>query len=110
MVAPRIPKTRAEPFTLKTDLFWTDRASCRDFDPEIFFVEVPSGRRPSDGSRDDPWAEARSICMKCPVRRQCREEYWELPGDNLYGMYFGMTPEERVIYRRNRRKGKYGVA
>lgn len=83
---------------------WTAEAACggiatKEDDP--FFPDIPPGRPGID--RTDLWGLARKVCHNCPVLKECREEYWT-KGKELQGMWFGLTPREREIYKRDRLK------
>jgi WhiB family redox-sensing transcriptional regulator len=69
---------------------WTDRAVCRDEDPELFF---PGGM---EGPALLQIAEAKAVCARCPVRAECLEyALRELP----YGVAGGLTEDERRTAR-----------
>jgi hypothetical protein len=70
---------------------WRDVAVCGGTDPEIFF--------PRNRGRIT-WGPARAICSECPVSDQCLEETMKLEGEGAslsvrFGMFGGLTPEER---------------
>ncbi|MFD4263966.1 WhiB family transcriptional regulator [Streptomyces sp. NPDC058534] len=77
--------TRA-PETLPNSLAWAQRAACKGMDLESFFSEAE-------------WnvADAKRICGPCPVREQCLTEgmHAEHAGSR-YGIYGGLTPQERT--------------
>lgn len=90
-----------QPFVPKSDLRWLYKAKCRKEDSELFF---PNGHVESHGPVSElAWRRARAICFECPVKDDCREEYWDETSLNI-GMLFGMTPREREKYRYNRRR------
>ena len=68
---------------------WTQRAACRGTDTDIFFPASPEEE-----------AEALSICATCPVRAQCLEH--AIRNRETYGIWGGMTPEQRRRVRRER--------
>lgn len=75
---------------------WRAWARCRDVDAEIFFPTAESGRLLEAGV-----AEARAVCARCPVAKQCLEFAREwLP----YGIAGGLTPAERRRDRKARRR------
>jgi WhiB family redox-sensing transcriptional regulator len=77
---------------------WRDRASCRrpDVDPDLFFPDGELSRVVRAQV-----AEAKAVCVTCPVLAQCRE--YELTPTTLtedlpnpsYGVFAAMTPDER---------------
>ena len=72
---------------------WAARALCVGFDPEVFFP--PS---------DDPAAEARDICMACPVRGECLA--YAVTADERFGIWGGLDPRQRhALRRRLERRG-----
>ena len=48
---------------------WTQRAACRDVDPEVFFPvgDLDAGPR----TYDLAWRAARTYCAACPVLLDC---------------------------------------
>ena len=72
---------------------WTDDANCRGKPTSVFF--------PPFSHSDNRWLIAKEICTGCEVREQClalvmRFEYT----DDKWGMFGGLTPEERRELRR----------
>ena len=65
------------------DVHWRDQAACIDADPDLFFP----GRDPND------WRipEAKEVCARCPVTRQCEQAGADFP----FGIWGGRTPRER---------------
>lgn len=70
---------------------WQERALCAQTDPEAFF--------PEQGGDPEP---ARRICGACPVRGQCRD--YALSSGELYGIWGGLTFNERRRLRRRARR------
>lgn len=66
---------------------WRDRAACRDEDPELFFPVSDVG----PGARQT--AEAKTVCGRCPVRRECLD--FALDNGLDYGIFGGTTERER---------------
>lgn len=60
---------------------WRDQAACRGTDVSVFFPEVGNSNH-----------EAKRVCSTCPVRRPCLEA----SEDQLYGVWAGMSPDERA--------------
>ena len=84
---------------------WRSEGLCGDEDPELFF---PDGE--SSSVAREQIAEAKAVCAVCPVLAECRE--WELTPTskgrlrNEYGVFAGMTADERrAALRRARRAG-----
>lgn len=67
----------------------TDDAKCRDGDPDAFW--------PPKGGSVDP---AVRICASCPVRQQCAD--WALDHDERFGVWGGLSEQERTRVRRGR--------
>lgn len=60
---------------------------------------------PDSTQSDRVWDHARSICAACEVRKECLEfalRYEEL--EDRWGMYAGLTPNERNVIRHERMK------
>ena len=76
---------------------WLEGAACAGAQVDIFF--------PVKG---ESYAEARSVCRRCPVLQECRAEIdrveGRLRGPDAQGFYAGETPAER----RRRRSGATG--
>jgi hypothetical protein len=70
LLAQAIPDTKRR---------WSVHALCASTDPEIFF---PPG--------DSPGSEARQICARCPVRRQCLA--YAVAADEPAGIWGGLDP------------------
>ena len=69
---------------------WADRALCAEVDPDIFFVEKGGSTR-----------EAKMICRRCEVRAECLE--FALEHDDRFGVYGGLSPKERLRLKRSER-------
>lgn len=79
----------------RPDWRWTDAAACRGEDIALFF-----GRENERGAdKDAREQEAKDICGMCPVRGDCLEE--ALREAPQYGIWGGMTADERTAQRRN---------
>lgn len=71
---------------------WMQDAACRDYDTDLFFPVkgVAAGRALRRVEA------AKAICRRCPVINDCREYIFDRPRyDDDWGIYAGMTPEER---------------
>lgn len=75
---------------------WRDHATCRNISPEIHFPDEPI-------KTDQVWDAARTYCRACPVKTWCLDLALkcETPGYR-YGMYGGLTPNEREQLDRRR--------
>jgi WhiB family transcriptional regulator, redox-sensing transcriptional regulator len=71
---------------------WRERASCRDHDRELFF------RIGSAAPALEQFSRAKAVCVRCPVTRQCLS--LALDGGQDFGIWGGMTPQERRALRR----------
>ncbi|MFF5986930.1 WhiB family transcriptional regulator [Prauserella flavalba] len=82
------------------DIFeWSERAACRDEDPELFFPVSDMG----PGAQQTE--QAKAICARCPVRAECLTYALESGLD--YGIFGGTTERERrALVRRNRAAGQ----
>lgn len=72
---------------------WMADASCATVDPDLFFPEG-AGK----GTLRLLEAEAKAICGSCPVREKCLT--WALDTDERYGVWGGMTEDERAELRK----------
>lgn len=76
---------------------WQLQAKCRGMDSEVFFHS--EGER--GASKKIRANAAKAICAECPVIRQCAEH--ALRVREPYGVWGGMSEEEReAIYRQRR--------
>lgn len=76
---------------------WRDQAVCVGVPSTVFFPEMPQ--------MTTAWDVARRLCGSCPVREKCLEfalRYEDL--EDRWGMYGGLTPNERNLIRNERRK------
>ena len=65
-------------------LEWQDAALCAQVDPNEWFPEKGKSTR-----------QAKQVCRGCPVRAECLD--YALEHGELYGVWGGLSPEERVI-------------
>ncbi|MCL6422436.1 WhiB family transcriptional regulator [Brachybacterium sp. JHP9] len=63
------------------DRSWAARGTCRDLDPDGFFVQGADQQR------------VKSLCHDCPVRMQCLAD--ALDNRIEFGVWGGMTERER---------------
>jgi WhiB family transcriptional regulator, redox-sensing transcriptional regulator len=82
-VITRLPGPRAELWE------WQLAGLCRTADPNLFFC--PEGERGPARRRRE--AAAKKVCLSCPVLAECRAH--ALAVREPYGVWGGMTPEER---------------
>lgn len=76
---------------------WQFDGLCNDLETSIFFH--PDGER--GGTRRRRAEAAKAICQKCPVLIQCRDH--ALATREPYGVWGGMSEDERRIYLRTGR-------
>lgn len=77
---------------------WRDRAACKDVSTFSFGVFFPN----VNGPKRDKWDEAYAYCQVCPVRRECLQMQLQATDaiDDTAGMFGGLTPRERKLFRR----------
>ncbi|MCW2527289.1 MAG: WhiB family transcriptional regulator [Pseudonocardiales bacterium] len=68
---------------------WQIQAACRGLDPTLFFQKTNARGRTKRMTE----ARARAVCAKCPVVAECLN--WALTVNEPYGMWGGLSPEER---------------
>jgi WhiB family redox-sensing transcriptional regulator len=66
------------------DMAWQDRGACRGYDSALFFPTEGGGRETE---------QAKRVCGRCPVVAECGR--WALDMREPYGVWGGMTEEER---------------
>ncbi|WP_455361340.1 WhiB family transcriptional regulator [Streptomyces sp. SYSU K21746] len=71
---------------------WRHDGACRDEDPELFFPVGGSG--PSLLQTE----EAKAVCRRCPVIRQCLE--WAMETGQDIGVWGGRGEDERRLLKR----------
>lgn len=93
-----MPETMQAPGPVAALWEWQYRGLCRTVSPELFFH--PEGERgPARRRRDE---RAKALCQQCPVIEQCRAH--ALAAREPYGVWGGMTEEEReAVYRQRTR-------
>lgn len=74
---------------------WRREAACLEEDPDVFFGGGVTVHR------------ARTICRPCPVRTQCLAQ--ALATDEQYGIWGGLTFEERQTVKRRLRARRLPV-
>lgn len=78
---------------------WQYDGLCRSADPDIFFH--PEGER--GGTRRRRAEAAKAVCSRCPVIGRCRDH--ALRAQEPYGVWGGLSEEERSSIVRRRRRG-----
>lgn len=63
---------------------WMTRASCRDYDPDLFFPE-------QGGNRQNQ--QAKRVCAKCPVWIECRT--MAIQDEEPFGVWGGLSEKDR---------------
>lgn len=90
---------------------WRTRAACKGADPNSFFppvgIEDEDYKTPQwAATYERSYAEARAICASCPVIQECGD--WVERNPQPYGLWAGLTPQDRRRIRRNRRAAARG--
>ena len=75
---------------------WQEEGSCREHDPEIFFLDYNLRGK----AKRQKEQTAISICEGCPVKMQCLDHALNTP--EIYGVWGGMTEEQRHVIMRKR--------
>ena len=75
---------------------WRHRAACRGEDPELFF---PIG---TSGPALEQVEQAKAVCRRCSVIDQCLR--WALDRPEEFGIWGGLTEDERRALKVTRRK------
>lgn len=76
---------------------WQAKAACADLDTDLFFV----------GPLEQPTA-AKKVCTGCPVRTDCLT--YALRTHQDYGVWGGLTPDERKSLRRRYQRQRKAAA
>jgi WhiB family redox-sensing transcriptional regulator len=71
--------------TMDAATHWRAGAACANFDPDLFF--------PEPGATEAQIAQAKAVCVSCPVKQVCLDE--ALRTNDRDGICGGLTPEER---------------
>jgi WhiB family redox-sensing transcriptional regulator len=77
------------------ELAWYERAKCLGADPDLFFPARASS--PTEAQLQS----AKDICALCPVREECLQ--YALSNDEQFGIWGGLSEEERRALRRNQK-------
>jgi WhiB family redox-sensing transcriptional regulator len=82
---------------------WEAQAACKPYPLDWFFPVRNNGR----GGTFHLYDAARTICRQCPVRAECLADALEQETGSgcgyRYGMFGGLTPNERYTLDRHRR-------
>lgn len=81
---------------------WRQQAACLDEDPELFF---PIG---NTGPALLQVEEAKKVCARCVVREQCLD--WALSAGQDYGVWGGLSEDERRALKRRNARGRRRLA
>jgi WhiB family redox-sensing transcriptional regulator len=92
-----------KPTEMGRDVEWMRRGACLGPDPEIFFPEDRSGGRAKAQEVD----EAKAVCRRCPVVPECLA--WALTTPEKFGIWGGMTSNEREAVKRREDNDSDGV-
>ena len=76
---------------------WRSAAACRSCDPDLFFPLS------SSGPGIEQVAQAKQVCARCPVRRECLA--FALRTRQAHGVWGGLTEQERYPVWRQRHVG-----
>lgn len=68
---------------------WSERATCREEDPELFF---PVGNSPQAMEQE---AAAKNVCRRCPVVTECLQ--WALNDGQQHGVWGGKSEWDRRL-------------
>lgn len=101
--AAKTPKF-ARPDEDDYDPHWRDRAACLDEDPEIWFPVGDTG--PALLQIED----AKAICRRCPAVTSCGQWAMQAGPAAFYGIFGGMTAEERRAIKRRRSREERAAA
>lgn len=87
---------------------WQSKAACRDHAPDLFFPKPRLGGGRSETVRIRHQIQnAKAVCSGCEVRQLCLEfAMGHETGNNRYGIYGGLTDEERATLGRRRARAR----
>jgi WhiB family redox-sensing transcriptional regulator len=83
---------------------WQQHARCRGMDSSVFFS--PPGERGAEKRAREK--KARAVCVRCPVIEACA--WTALRGPEPYGVWGGLSEEDRDRLRRSRSRSRGAVA
>lgn len=86
-----------------TQLDWMDKAECIGADTKLFFPDHKLAKGAKEGANS--YKRARAYCNDCEVQPQCLHYAMKMFPDcnDDYGMWGGMSPRERRLYKRKSR-------
>ena len=84
-------------FAVEPENDWRPEAACRGLDPELFFSSDEIVNRQERLERE---AEAKAVCNRCSVRRDCLS--YAVSAGERYGIWGGLNPQERRALGRSR--------
>jgi WhiB family redox-sensing transcriptional regulator len=87
---------RRLPAPRQGDWDWQAQAACRGLDTANFY-HPENERGPSRVRRE---MQAKAICSRCPVIKQCLR--WALEAREPYGVWGGLSAEERELVLQKR--------
>jgi WhiB family redox-sensing transcriptional regulator len=87
-------------FAVEPENDWRRDAACRGLDPELFFSSDDIVNRQERLERE---AEAKAVCTRCTVRKDCLG--YALEAGERYGIWGGLNAQERRALSRNRPGG-----
>lgn len=70
---------------------WRRRAACRTEDVNVFFI---------DQGDMDTLKQAKALCARCPVRRQCLD--FAIENNERHGIWGGLSRKDRNRIRKRR--------
>lgn len=79
-------------------LDWRDRAACVGHDTETWFPLATANQHRVSVVVQAQTEQAKAICANCPVRQKCLD--WALTTPEPWGIWGGLTEEERAAMRR----------
>jgi WhiB family transcriptional regulator, redox-sensing transcriptional regulator len=89
---PNVPAPQPNSHRIKaapaSERNWRPLAACQSADPELFFPISSTGKSLEQA------AEAKAVCARCLVRRQCLA--FALRTRQVYGIWGGLTEDERT--------------
>ena len=77
----------------RTKMKWLDDAACAGMDPGVFFPD-----------NHHEYGPAVKVCGDCRVTQECLD--FALSNDEGDGVWGGLTPQDRRLVRRQRRKAE----
>lgn len=75
-----------------------EQAACRPYPSSVFFPGEPGYQpQPPRKGQPDPYAAAKAICARCPLRTACRRD--ALERGEPWGVWGGLDPWQRQALR-----------